>query len=429
MKKQKFFFFTRRKGLRERVAHAMPRYSSGVPFQPSAPWWRIGGVDYDLTPFLPLHPGGRHVLLLARDRFGDATLAFEAHHLNWRGARRVLEQYRVRAAQHGEGLRLSAEGGLFCELRDRLRAALRAAGAPARGGRRARASASSGPRWPRGRASRSRRWPRAAPPSRRRWARWPPSSALGHNFVHQPAYHAHAHALDLVGLSADVWRREHVLQHHIFTNTPEDNHFKGTEPFLVVDPRARRGPLQRSVFPALAPVLLSFGIPVNHAVRLVDVARGREPLTIGDWLPFLEVALFVGCRGGAAGLALWALARGVTGALYFTIALANHNGSASAAAMARGGAVAGADEWAMHQIRACGDWDVRVQFPRNLVYLTLNLHTVHHLFPSLDISHHHIGQAVLEQTCAERGVPYRPFRSFSQLYGESLATFRGEPRS
>lgn len=409
----------------------MPRYSSGVPFQPSTPWWRIGGVDYDLTPFLSLHPGGRHVLLLARDRFGDATLAFEAHHLNWRGARRVLEKYRVRTPRNmAKELRLSAEGGLFCVLRDRLRAALRAAGAPARGGP---TRACLGLFW-----SALAAWACLAVATLAT-GRAAVAAALGamaavlgsfgHNFVHQPAYHAHAHALDLVGLSADVWRREHVLQHHIFTNTPEDNHFKGTEPFLVVDPRARRGPLQRSVFPALAPVLLSFGIPVNHAVRLVDVARGREPLTIGDWLPFLEVALFVGCRGGAAGLALWALARGVTGALYFTIALANHNGSASAAAMARGGAVAGADEWAMHQIQACGDWDVRVQFPRNLVYLTLNLHTVHHLFPSLDISHHHIGQAVLEQTCAERGVPYRPFRSFSQLYGESLATFRGEPRS
>ena len=45
-------------------------------------YWRIGNKFYDLTPYLDKHPGGRELLLMARDRFDDSTYAFEAHHHN-----------------------------------------------------------------------------------------------------------------------------------------------------------------------------------------------------------------------------------------------------------------------------------------------------------------------------------------------------------
>ena len=57
-----------------------PVVSSKVAFYPpSETLWRIGGKWYDFTPFLPLHPGGAEILLLARDRFEDSTYAFESH--------------------------------------------------------------------------------------------------------------------------------------------------------------------------------------------------------------------------------------------------------------------------------------------------------------------------------------------------------------
>ena len=58
------------------------KWSSGVAFKPHPKYWRIGNKYYDLTPFLDKHPGGRQLLELARDRFEDATYAFEAHHHN-----------------------------------------------------------------------------------------------------------------------------------------------------------------------------------------------------------------------------------------------------------------------------------------------------------------------------------------------------------
>jgi cytochrome b involved in lipid metabolism len=67
-----------------------------VPFfPPSEKYWRIGGKWYDLTPFLDKHPGGREILLLARDRYEDCTYVFEAHHHNYARARVIIKKFEV----------------------------------------------------------------------------------------------------------------------------------------------------------------------------------------------------------------------------------------------------------------------------------------------------------------------------------------------
>lgn len=40
--------------------------------------WKVHGVDYDLTDFVNLHPGGKEAVLLARGR--DCTALFESYH-------------------------------------------------------------------------------------------------------------------------------------------------------------------------------------------------------------------------------------------------------------------------------------------------------------------------------------------------------------
>ena len=75
-----------------------PIISSGVPFYPPhETLWRIGERWYDFTPFLSRHPGGEEVMRLARDRFEDATYAFESHHHNYMRARAVIAKYEVPA--------------------------------------------------------------------------------------------------------------------------------------------------------------------------------------------------------------------------------------------------------------------------------------------------------------------------------------------
>ena len=84
--------------------------SSGVAFYPpSDRLWRIGGKWYDFEPFLQLHPGGAEVVRLARDRFEDATYAFESHHHNYAHARKVIAKYEV-AAPSASDLRPRPDG-------------------------------------------------------------------------------------------------------------------------------------------------------------------------------------------------------------------------------------------------------------------------------------------------------------------------------
>ena len=73
---------------------------------------------------------------------------------------------------------------------------------------------------------------------------------FGHSWVHQPCYKFWAYLLlDTIGFSSNGWFREHNLQHHVYTNTPSDNHYVGTAPWLVTDPTVEKNVLQRYAIP------------------------------------------------------------------------------------------------------------------------------------------------------------------------------------
>ena len=59
----------------------------------------------------------------------------------------------------------------------------------------------------------------------------------------------------------------------------------------------------------------------------------------------------------------------------------------------------GARDWGEAQLCASCDWAVHLPFYRAGIYLWLNFHTIHHLFPRLDFSHHPAAQRILLDTC------------------------------
>ena len=82
---------------------------------------------------------------------------------------------------------------------------------------------------------------------------------------------------------------------------------------------------------------------------------------------------------------------------------------------------------AQAQLCASADWAVDTPFYRASLYLWLNFHTLHHLFPLLDFSHHPAAQRLLLQTCEEFGVRYvagTGVRSAAQIYREMVRSFR-----
>lgn len=90
--------------------------------------------------------------------------------------------------------------------------------------------------------------------------------AFGHNWVHQPKYKNRrwaALSLDIAGYSSEGWYRDHVLQHHMYTNTRWDHNVVGTEPFLVLDPTMKRNYWQRCVAPYTLHPILAFATYFN----------------------------------------------------------------------------------------------------------------------------------------------------------------------
>lgn len=374
------------------------------------------GDTYDLTLFLDIHPGGAQVLDIARERFGDCTDVFLAHHVDVEKALQVLRPFRV--AQPTLGLE-SSLCPFHTALRREIHQALRGKTGPSR--LCLRAFYATAAAWVCGWITMYQTGSHAMAAIMGVVCTW--LGAFGHNFVHQPKYFAHARfALDAIGLSASVWRREHVLQHHIYTNTERDNHWEGTEPFLVVDPGKPRTFLQKRVFPAFAPVVMCFGVFGNYASRVAAIARGEEVISSGEVVLPLQVMLLCGKHGLVGGASLILTQTAVTGAWYFSIALTNHN----AASCRIGEQLREETSWAKRQVLSCADWHTSASFWTSVfLWLGLNRHTVHHVFPKLDFSRHAAAQSVLEKVCREHDVEYKNDAPFWQLYLQSLRAFRG----
>jgi cytochrome b involved in lipid metabolism len=75
------------------------------------------------------------MLELARDRFEDATYAFEAHHHNQEKVRRILEKYLVKDVQVPKDTldkypELTSEDSFYYVLRQRVNKYLKTVGGP-----------------------------------------------------------------------------------------------------------------------------------------------------------------------------------------------------------------------------------------------------------------------------------------------------------
>ena len=215
--------------------------SSGVPFcPPSQKYWRIGGKWYDFSEFN--HPGGKESLLMARDRFEDATFVFESHHHNYKRARLLIKKYEVpeevalktvrrrptreeRSDLHHDAYtdhdyvpKLLPDDAFYSVIRTRVTDYLREVGCP-----------------------------KGGPTQQCIYMFWACFAAwcgigiqlylsgtimwalvfglisswlggFGHNWVHQPKYKELGWALlslDTIGFSSEGWFREHNLQHHM----------------------------------------------------------------------------------------------------------------------------------------------------------------------------------------------------------------------
>lgn len=442
-------------------AVATEKWSSGCVFYPSSDkFWRIGGNWYDFDNITKVtdkpfnHPGGHSIIRMARDRFEDATYAFESHHHEYQRVRAIIRKYQVHGALAEE---LTRRAKTIIDQKPNV-------GWHDRDTPEARANGTHIPQLLDDKAFYS--------VVRKRVSKYLKSvgcrhggptlqciilfwaifigtciayyfliqtaqlvyifplilgsglmGAYGHNWIHQPHYKSWAYlGLDIFGMSSDQWYREHLLQHHMYTNTPWDNHFRGTEPFLVTDPTRERNCIETHFTPYINPLILTFGIYANWTAHLIEMIKGNERIQAGKLL-FPLVWGYIPYSHGLWGLFLMYINLGMTGIWYFSMALMNHNAAHTHDVQTRNNA----KDWGVAQLHASADWGTDLSFLSAWKYLWLNFHTVHHLFPRTDFSHHSAIQRILMDTCKEYDVKYVA-GSFWPIYKEMVVSF-SSPRA
>lgn len=145
--------------------------------------------------------------------------------------------------------------------------------------------------------------------------------------------------------------------------------------------------------------MLCFGLPGNWIFNLIQTLKGNEVVTA--WKLYLPVQIFFMVqRWGAWGCVLQCTSISVLSVYYFTLALMNHNAEHCLDVKTRNAA----KDWGLAQLHSSADWSVGLTFLQAFRYLWLNFHTVHHLFPKTDFSHHPAIQKIMLETCVEFGV-------------------------
>lgn len=401
-------------------------WSSGVAFRPQGRYWRIGGLWYDFTTFN--HPGGQEMLYLSRDRFDDATFAFESHHLNYKKARAIIKKYklseeiqqRLNKEYTIPAPKLLPDESFYSDLRRRVVEYFKRNNLPLSGEPTTECMVLF--------TMVLSAWCLSLFNS----LYYNPciSSAIlhaviscflggfGHNFVHQPKYRILAYiSLDFMGFSSDVWQREHCLQHHMYTNTPKDHHFRVTDPFLLTDPTVPRNWIQSRIMPYINPLILFCGVYGNWFVHFNEMVKGNEKARM--WPIFLPMMVGSFCYlHGWWGLFLVTVQSGCTGVYFYTMALMNHNAEKALDVKKRNAC----KDWGAAQVICCADWCIDSSFIGTIPHLGLNYHTVHHLFPSVDFSHFPSIQKIMMQTCVDHDIEYEDVELWN-LYGQMVKSF------
>ena len=226
--------------------------------------------------------------------------------------------------------------------------------------------------------------------------------------------------LDLLGASSYVWHWKHNILHHTYTNVHGADHDINIQPFARLAPDQPRLRMHRwqqfyvwglygFVLPkwhlmddfqnVLQARIDDVGMPRPRGWNLVELIAGKVaffgwalvvPLLFHRWW---VVVLIYGATTFFVGLILavvFQLAHCLEGAEFPRMPAGTHRV---------------VDGWARHQVRSTAD------FARGNRALTwylggLNFQIEHHLFPKVCHLHYPAISRIVEQVCAEFGVPY-----------------------
>jgi len=376
--------------------------------KPYWPYWSIHGRLYDLTPWLDEHPGGAD--FLHRCRGIDCTAAFEIHHLRMPRAQAMLRRFEV-TEQSAAATPPSAwpqfDWAHYSELRERVAKRLAEMnwrpGPSLRGILIAVSALAINLTIP-------FIWGSAG-----HW-QWLLGfiyavnmiiiTGFGHVFLHLNTHWQHLG--DLSNFSSHLWKTEHCLRHHLYTNHPTlDPDVTKLWPILHFSPEYRNC-WQPYYAPLLVVPLYALAFMALRLMRPLEMLRDSHNLTsrllwyaIGSfgwlilwwWVGYLWVGILLECLASF---------------LFLSLTLSNHNHTACHQLPQR-------PDFVTYQMQACYDFGNVNYWESLLLSAFLGSQTLHHLFPTLDPSYYHI----VEEELQAMGYGYQR-HSFWSTYWDHL---------
>ena len=200
------------------------------------------------------------------------------------------------------------------------------------------------------------------------------AGSVGHNAVHR--FEFLSLLLDWNGLSSSEWLLEHVMSHHMFTNTKHDHDAISMEPFVswykgtLVKTKINMF-LLHCIY-AVGELVVAFNGLFIHKTRWLDSSFPIKIRLLPLLFPFRYITLIIS-HGTYIGSIIFALQTMIASYVFSLLAHLNH---ATAYTI-----VGRTDDFLLHQLRTTNDIDVKV------MHLGLDRQTMHHLFPTIDHSH------------------------------------------
>ena len=411
--------------------------------------WTIGGRAYDLRPFAADHPGGAHVIELARGQCDLRHLIDSVHvfanprRIEARLARYVVDDDNVHHDDSG-----TVRSATFqVAVRTRVRAMFRGKNTRATRGW-ALMVAFLAASWVAAlgcaaHASRAHHW----------WTATASTLLAAHAFVCLgfTAMHDASHGAvsrnpavnrwivrvwnGLALWDERLWFLHHVVHHHSFTGDPRrDPDTRNLRPFLRKRPPPHAGAAAAAAAKVAArPSSWCRAASILAFLHVFPGAFIGQSVSYGRWwgrgrlwgmrAPAMAKVDVCACALRAMVL-LAVLSRPWCACVYFialnslyaVLTLTNHDTEA----VAQGGS--GRDEggdWCANQVRhssnfATANWWV------GRLYGGINFQIEHHLFPTLCHVHYPSIQAVVKQVCAEHDLPYNEYPTVCAAYASAL---------
>ena len=273
-------------------------------------------------------------------------------------------------------------------------------------------------------------------------------AAIGFNVMHDGAHgsfsdrkwvnHMAAFSLNVLGGNSYIWKTQHNIIHHVYTNIDGVDHDIDIQPLLRLSGTQKKLKMhkyQYLYFWFLYSFIYLLWIFLNDYKKYFSSKVGAVPMkhmNLSDHIIFwgfklLNAFLYVVVPIYMVGFVPWLVGFvifvGVAGFVLGIVFQLAHTVEQTAFPVADAKTGKLDDEWAIHQIKTTANFATGNKLVSWLVG-GLNFQIEHHLFPKISHIHYPAISKIIKQACMEYGIAYHEYPRVSYAVASHVAYLR-----